>query len=65
MKYRKCLWCGDFFWAYHTEKTCSEDCKRFRTNELTAKSKRKRTEKEKRIRAEMEEKVKRQFYAGL
>lgn len=67
MKYRKCLWCGDFFWAYHTEKTCSEDCRRLRTNELTAKRQRKRYAQEKALRAKLEEKEKhsRNFREGL
>lgn len=56
MKYRKCLWCGDFFWAYHTEKTCSEDCKRLRTNEKAEKARKKRVAKEKAIRAKLEKK---------
>lgn len=56
MKYRKCLWCGDFFWANHTENTCSEDCARLRRNEKQAKAKRRRYAMEKAIRSKMEKK---------
>jgi hypothetical protein len=56
MKYRKCLWCGDFFWAYYTEKTCSEDCARLRRNEKAEKARKRRVAKEKAIRAKLEKK---------
>jgi predicted nucleic acid-binding Zn ribbon protein len=61
MKYRKCLWCWDFFWAYHTEKTCSEECAKLRRNEKQAKASRRRYAREKAIRADATEKARRLY----
>lgn len=53
MKYRKCLWCGDYFWAMGCEKTCCDDCRKRRTAELAKKSRQKRLAREARIRAKI------------
>ena len=53
MKYRKCLWCGDFFWAQTCEKTYSENCAHQRKLEQTRKSDRKKRAMMARIREEV------------
>lgn len=57
MKYRKCLWCGDFFWATHTQVCCCPEHQEARTAEKRRKREAMAREKERRIRSKMEAKL--------
>ena len=40
--YRKCAWCGDFFWSLRlNQKCCCEECSFFHAKEKTKENKKK------------------------
>jgi hypothetical protein len=53
MKYRRCLWCGDYFVALRTEKCCCPEHQAARANEMDKRRKKKARER----RAKLKEKI--------
>jgi hypothetical protein len=53
MKYRRCLWCREYFWAERTQKCCCPEHQTQRDNELH----KKRLKKARERRAKLKEKI--------
>ena len=53
MKYRRCLWCREYFWAERTQKCCCPEHQTQRNNELH----KKRLKKARERRAKLKEKI--------
>ena len=53
MKYRKCLWCGDMFWAFGVEKCCCEEHRNARAAEKHKLAASERKAREEKIRAKL------------